>query len=52
MKRKKCALILVLILIGQIIITPLLTKAKTIKEFEQEVNKFTADLQEKQNKIA
>ena len=53
MKTKK---LLSIYLIVSIFVTcialPTNTKAKTIKEYEDEVNKYTQELQEKQNKIA
>ena len=45
---KKIAIVLVLIAV----IFPLKTNAKTIAEFEAEVEKYTAQLKEKQNQIA
>ena len=41
-----------LILVGTLFIMPYRVEAKTIKEFEEEVEKFTKDLEEKQSKIA
>ena len=48
--KKITPIILGLMLI--VIINPLTVSAKTIKDFENEVNKFTADLENKQNQIA
>lgn len=39
-------------LIGLILFVPINVSAKTIAQFEQEVNKYTAELTEKQSKIA
>lgn len=49
MNRKKMRKILI---IAMILLLPRNTKAKTIAEFEQEVNKYTAELAEKQAKVA
>ena len=47
---KKKSILYVFIVIS--VLLPLKTNAKTIAEFEAEVNKYTAELKEKQNKIA
>ncbi len=49
---KKITIIGSLLLFTSILLMPLGVQAKTIKDFEAEVDKFTKDLQEKQNKIA
>lgn len=52
MKKKKLfPILLIPLLIGSIIL-PIDTKAKTIKEFQAEVDKYTAQLEEKKAKIA
>lgn len=43
---------LILVVISSIIALPIDTKAKTIREFQNEVNKYTAELEEKKAKIA
>ena len=48
-KRKKLLLLVGILMIS---ISPMNINAKTIKEFEQEVEKYTKDLQEKNDKIA
>ena len=48
MKKKKILILLLIVLC----IIPYSVSAKTIKEFEEEVNKFTKDLEDKKNKIA
>lgn len=48
MKKKKILTLLLILLC----IIPYSVSAKTIKEFEEEVNKFTKDLEDKKNKIA
>lgn len=53
MKLKKIlSLSLILLLVTSYIVIPVDTSAKTIKEFEAEVEKFTQDLEDKKNKIA
>ena len=54
---KKSKYIIVLILVSALvfnIILPMDTKAQanTVKEFEEEVEKYTKELEEKQNKVA
>ena len=48
---KKVSSVILLILLT-IFIIPLNTNAKTLKQLEEEVNKFTADLESKNNQIA
>lgn len=50
MNRKKISLIT--LLISLLFLLPHQVEAKTIREFEQEVEKFTKDLEEKRSKIA
>lgn len=53
MKIKKIVIsIIVLSLTVSYTILPIDTKAKTIKQFEDEINKYTQELQEKKDKIA
>ncbi len=49
MKRKSIIVVLILLLT---ILMPLNTNAKTLKQLEDEVNKFTKDLEDKQSQIA
>lgn len=51
-KKKLISTALILSLIVSYIILPIDTKAKTIKEFEEEVAKYTAELQAKKDKVA
>lgn len=51
MKKVMTSLIIISIFLSYFII-PIDASAKTLSEFEAEVNKYTAELQEKQNKIA
>lgn len=51
-KKKIIANLLIGISLFSLIALPIETKAKTIKEFEAEVEKYTNQLQEKKNKIA
>ena len=46
-----CSLLIVLIFVS-LFALPLNTKAKTIKEFEEEAEKYTKQLQEKQANLA
>ena len=48
---KKISSVILLILLALFII-PVNTNAKTLKQLEDEVNKFTADLESKNNQIA
>ena len=48
---KKISSVILLILLAVFII-PVNTNAKTLKQLEDEVNKFTADLESKNNQIA
>ena len=49
MKKISFALLIILL---TVFLVPVNTKAKTLKELEDEVNKFTADLENKNNQIA
>ena len=49
---KKISLLLIVAITVSMFITPFTVHAKTIKEFEEEVNKFTEELQSKENQIA
>lgn len=51
-KHKIIASSLILLIVASYIIWPVSTNAKTIKEFEAEVEKFTQDLENKENQIA
>ena len=51
-KRKLISTVLLPISLFSLLALPIETKAKTIKEFEAEVEKYTNQLQEKKNKIA
>ncbi|HIS39108.1 MAG TPA: peptidoglycan DD-metalloendopeptidase family protein [Candidatus Onthousia faecavium] len=51
-KHKIIASSLILLIVASYIIWPVSTSAKTIKEFEAEVEKFTQDLENKENQIA
>ena len=50
--QKICSVFLILLLFVSFFALPLDTKAKTIQQFEEEVEKYTKQLQEKQDKIA
>ena len=52
MKKKIPVLFLILLILVSYVALPLDTKAKTIKEFEAEVEKYTKELQERKDKIA
>ena len=48
---KKVNIVLVIIMMATLFFVPLTVSAKTIKDYEAEVNKFTKELQDKQSKI-
>ena len=49
---KRLSIILIPIIIVSMIILPIETKAKTISEYEAEVEKYTKELQDKKSKVA
>lgn len=49
---KKVSIVLIIVLLVSLVALPMRTEAKTIAEFKAEVEKFTAELQEKKNNIA
>lgn len=50
--RKKTSILLIIVLLVSLIALPMNTRAKTIAQFEAEVQKYTAELKEKQNSLA
>lgn len=50
--KKYIALTLAILLLVSLVALPVDTKAKTITDFENEVNRYTAQLKEKQNQVA
>lgn len=49
---KKISILLIIVLLVSLFALPINTEAKTIAQFEAEVNKYTAELQEKKNNLA
>lgn len=52
MKKKIVLVLLIALLFGSILTLPIEVKAKTIKEFQSEVDKYTSELEAKKAKIA
>ena len=49
---RKTSILLIIVLLVSLFALPMNTEAKTIAQFEAEVNKYTAELQEKKNNLA